>query len=362
MKDRVIALIERYVGRVTKFTGESNVTMRCPFHKGGQEGSPSFSINVDTGLFLCFTCKASGAIPKLLTMLGLPKEEVDLETLGIRDELEQNRLRKFWKNRSRLRLQDPMKANPILPEKVLKPYEWCPTSLVDYGFSAELLRYMDIGFDTSNNRITYPIRDMYGNLAGVAGGAVIPGTHPKYKVYKGKWVNPVNKQVVASDYGPSFDEMFPEYSDFHNHDYLWNFDLVYPRLFFGDKNQTIVVTEGYKACLWLLQNNFLNTVALMGSAMSTRQLELLRRLDVDVVLFLDNDEAGKLGTHKIGKSLYSINPRVRVAQYPHNAEGSQPDNLSLTELTDAIQGAMTFSQHMQETRHERHNGRATTWG
>lgn len=355
MRHQVISLVEKYLGRVRRFSGESNVTMRCPFHKGGEETKPSFSVNVDQGLFHCFTCKVSGSIPRLLTMLGVARDTVDAETREIREDLEQNRLRLMWRKKGLLRRIDPTRARIILPEKILSPYDWCPLSLVQYGLRQEWLKHMEVGFDRTNNRITYPIRDFYGNLAGVVGGAVIAGQSPKYKVYKGKWIQPATGEEVRSDYGEWFEEEFPDYGDFHNHDFLWNYDRVYPSLFFGkEENQTLIIVEGYKACLWLLQNGYWNVVALMGSAMSERQFELLHRLRVNIILFLDNDDAGKSGNLRIGKRLHKVNPGVQIAQYPpEDSDDAQPDDLSPAEVELAINRAQTFPQYMKEIRHER---------
>lgn len=353
MRHSVIDLVERYLGKVRRFTGESNAQMRCPFHKGGEETKPSFSINVDLGLFHCFTCKVSGTIPRLLTMLGVPRDVVDAETREIKEDIRQAQLRKYWRKRGEWRQTDPMQARIVLPEKILKPYEWCPVSLVQYGFREDLLQSMEVGFDREKLRITYPIRDYYGNLAGVVGGAVIAGTDPKYKVYKGKWKNLATGDVISSDYGEWFEEEFPDYGDFHNHDFIWNFDRIYPRLFFGkEENQYLIIVEGYKACLWLLQNGYWNTVALMGSAMSDRQFELLHRLRVNFVLFLDNDEPGQRGTYRIGRRLFRTTSGVFVAQYPPEAEDAQPDDLSIGEVQLAISRARLFPQYMKEMRHD----------
>jgi len=80
MQDYIIDLVRRYVDDRIRKSGASNVACRCPFHKGGQEARPSFSVNVELGVFNCYTCHESGTIPTLLTMLGLPPETVDRET------------------------------------------------------------------------------------------------------------------------------------------------------------------------------------------------------------------------------------------------------------------------------------------
>jgi DNA primase len=323
--------------------------MRCPFHKGGNESKPSFSINVDLGIFNCFTCKESGGIPKLLHLLGLSRDQVDAEIKDIKADLEDNRNRLAWKRRAQWRMADPFQAETILDEVTIRPYHLCPTKLVEHGFDPRWLQYMEVGFDRVNNRITYPIRDLYSNLSGVVGGSALAGQWPKYKVYEGRREDPISKRIIPCDYGPEFDEKYPNYQ-FHNHYHIWNYDRVYPRLFFTkEEDQALIVVEGFKACLWLLQNGYWNTVALMGSSMSDRQFDLLQRLRVNIILFLDNDDAGVKGTIKAGRKLHMINPGVRVAQYP-DVDEAQPDDLSLAELGSAITGSMTYPEYVRKRR------------
>lgn len=247
-------------------------------------------------------------------------------------------------------------AEYILPETLLKPYEWCPLNLVNAGFDQRWLQWLDIGFDRANQRVMYPIRDIYGNLAGMSGGTVVAGTYPKYKVYLGQhkvWDQVTGKEKeVGSDYGPWFDEQFPNYV-FHNHYYLWNYHNVYPRLFFGKEEQTLIITEGFKACIWLLQHGYSNTVALMGSSMSDHQRNLIHRLNARVILFLDNDDAGRKATDSISRSIRSFQPGVSIALYP--ADKRQPDDFAPEELSASLQGSETYPQWKR--RHPHVDGR-----
>ena len=125
---------------------------------------------------------------------------------------------------------------------------------------------------------------------------------------------------------------------------------MYARFFYGrEKDDTLIITEGFKACLWMIQAGFWNTVALMGSSISRKQLTLIRRLDVRIVLFLDLDTAGKEGTAKIGCQLYKNNPGVFVAKYPSGyGSGLQPDGLNLQQLITAISEASIYPHWRKE--------------
>lgn len=353
MRQQILSLVERYLGR-GHFSGDDNISVRCPFHKDGKETRPSFSVNVTNGVWQCFTCHTAGSLPKLLRALGLPRHRIDSELKDVKDELAANRARVDWNKRARWQSRDPFLAPQILPETLLKPYEWCPTNLLKSGFDQQWLHWLDIGFDRINNRVMYPIRDVYGNLAGMSGGAVVAGVYPKYKVYQGRHVDPLTQKEVGSDYGIWFDEQYPDYV-FHNHNYIWNFDQVYPRIFFGkERHDNLILVEGFKACIWLLQHGWVNTVALMGSSMSDHQRNLIHRLDCRVILFLDNDGPGRDATDDIARRIRHFQPGVLIAQYP-TADECQPDDLVPEEITAAIQGAETYPQWKRRTAHV--NGR-----
>ncbi len=349
MRSHIQDIVERHLGR-GHFSGESNISLRCPFHKGGSETRPSFSVNVDTGVFQCFTCKIAGGISRLLKLLHLTDEQIDAELHDIRKELQENRERMKWKKQVEWTIRDPFLADTILPETILRPYKLLPLKLAQAGFDVRWLEHMDIGYDRTNDRITYPIRDIYGNLAGVSGGSSIAGQYPKYKVYQGRRKDLETNRWITSDYGDWFDEKYPDYV-FHNHNFLWNFDQVYPGLFFSrSPGERLIVVEGYKAGLWVLQHGFLNTVALMGSSLSEKQASLLNRIDGEFVLFLDNDKAGKEGTRKIGQKLRTLGKTgVLIAQYPY-ADDCQPDDLDGAAVTASITGAKPYPHWLKEQR------------
>lgn len=327
MQDEVFATVQKYLAGPFRHVGGGNVLTKCPFHKGGQEFKPSFSINLTQGIFHCFTCHVAGGIQYLLHLLGLPRSRIDAELAGIRPILEKNRETYLLEKKNVFKGNNPFKADSILPESILGVYEWAPLKLIQDGFDVGLLRDLEIGFDKNQERIMYPLRDLYGNLAGFSGGAQHPWQQPKYHVYQGR--RKVENRWVDGDFGKWFDEEFPEYKC-ENHDFLWNFHRVYPRILgMSDPNATVFIVEGFKACMWMLQAGYENTVALMGSYISERQQMMLHRLNTNVVLFLDNDKAGREATVWVGEHLWlPMRGRVSVVLYPQEdaGENTQPDD------------------------------------
>lgn len=357
MRDEVLALVERHIGSRFRKSGDDNIVMKCPFHKGGQESHPSFSVNVEKGLFHCFTCQESGTVAQMLEKLGCSPEEVKAETASIKASMEQQRMLHAAKKYSAWVGNDPYRAPVVLSEAQIAPYlsdengvPVVPTKLMADGFHPELLRYMEIGYDRLNDRITYPVRDIYGNLAGVVGGRQYDKQEPKYKVYQGRRRDQVTGVVTESDFGPWFADEHPDYH-FRNHLYLWNFNRVYPSLFFGKEVQRLIIVEGFKACLWLLQNGYPNTVALMGSRMSEQQKNHLLRLKAEIVFFLDNNAPGREGALKGGSELMTVMDGVFVVRYPDDVpDECQPDWLSAESLAAVLSGAPTYPAYKKGLR------------
>lgn len=349
MREQIFATVQKFMAGPFRHVGDGNVLTKCPFHKGGQEHKPSFSINIEHGVFNCFTCHVAGDISYLLKLLGLPRDRIDIELSSVRTELDKNRQTHFLEKQNTFARTDPFKADFILPEALLGVYEFMPLKLVEAGFHPDLLRDMEIGFDRNGNRIMYPLRDLYGNLAGFSGGAQTQEQAPKYKVYQGR--RRVNNRWIPGDFGSWFDDQFPDYRC-ENHDFLWNYNRVYPRVLgmgMSDPNATVFIVEGFKACLWMLQAGYLNTVALMGSYISDRQQTMLHRLSANIVLFLDNDKAGREASVWVGDLLWKpMRGRVTVVKYPPEDDHTQPDDYFPEGIHQMVQSRVPLHQFQRE--------------
>lgn len=321
MRETVRRVAERYL-RFVKMSGPNNIGGPCPFHKEGQEKNPSFYIHMDTGVFFCHSCHAKGTFIQFLRAMGTSPEEVDAV-------LELSR-------RQPRRVYDPSRdaygrGDIILNEALLGVFEYCPVSLVNDGFDERLLKKLEVGFDQEEQRITFPIRDLYGNLVGISGRTVVDD-YPRYKVYKA----PDLMRFAPDD--PEVRARYERY-DIKNHHFLWNMHNVWPQAFHGALD-TVIVVEGYKACIWMLQQDIDNVVALQGSRMTMVQERILSSLGGTIMLFLDNNKAGREGSVDTGARLRRRGLEVLVCSYPEECDGqAQPDNLTKPDILGVLDAA-----------------------
>jgi DNA primase len=297
---------------------DNNWTGFCPIHgEVPGKSTPSFSINVKTGLWICFAGCGGGHLRTLLHELGRSRTSIDLTM----DRLDKH-LVKVAKKKSPIGRPGLFKAQFPLPERILGLFEACPQSLVDEGFDEDLLWSHDVGVDPERDWITYPIRDIEGTLAGIMGRTK---GHPKYKVYRQE----------LKDMG------FPGYT-INNHDYLWRWDIVYPQVILSEERPTIYLCEGFKAALWMVQCGYELTLATMGSSLSNTQKIFLERLGGTLVWCSDFDPAGQKMVAKGSKKVMGL--RQLVMNYPEGLGRLQPDSLEPDELDEALDSSLSIAR------------------
>lgn len=322
----IFAIAQRYLHKVQK-TGNQNVMALCPFHDN--RNSPSFCLSLTSGLWLCFSCKRAGNLEMFLHGVGVPGSAIQTQYRYAIEEAGQNRAPRFDPLRPHVISEDP------LPESFLGLFDMCPNSLLEEGFDPQILARFDVGFDETHHRITYPLRDLKGNLVGINGRTVI-GEGARYKVYDAEYEHwQLPRRDAQKDKRAAL---------------LWNAHYIYKEVF-NRNDAAIVLVEGFKACMWLTQLGVANTVALMGSYMSEGQKWLLERMGATVYIMLDNDEAGQKAlrglpeteergavpgiAEKLSRSL-----PVRIAEY--NSQKHQPSDLAQDEVISALQQAKDY--------------------
>lgn len=122
-----------------------------------------------------------------------------------------------------------------------------------------------------NHNLLIPYRDIYGNIIAVVGRTILNDKDrcelPKYKN-----------------------------TSFKKGNHLFGLYEARPSILKKDK---VYVVEGQFDCIAAHDKGMNNVVALGSSNMSFEQCALLLRYTNDIVLILDNDDAGKAGTKRI---------------------------------------------------------------
>jgi len=118
-------------------------------------------------------------------------------------------------------------------------------------------------YDRFRNRLMFPIRDVKGRVVGF-GGRALDDSLPKY----------LNS---------------PQSLLFDKSSIIYGIERARGPI---RQNDSVVITEGYMDTLAAHQFGFENTVASMGTALTEKQISILRKLTRNIIVALDADAAG----------------------------------------------------------------------
>lgn len=327
------SLVGRYV--TLSPAGPGRFRGLCPFH---QEKTPSFYVDENKGFFYCFGCKAGGdifsfiqkveglnfneALAKLAQSAGIelpekstpdPLREVNRVALSYfraqlgqaRPYLEQRRITMETAQNFQLGFA-PAQPNGLL--QYLSREGFSP----EQGVAAGVLIARDERvFDRFRERLVFPLSSPSGQLAGFTGRALSPESSPKY----------LNT---------------PETRLFKKSELLFGYPEARVAL---QKSRRALLVEGLFDVLALAQLGFAETVAVLGSSLSSAQAQILRRMGVNqLYLGFDRDPAGA------GATLAALDPDLiagfRVAAILWPAGKDPADLLALPDPGAAVEAAI----------------------
>ena len=228
-------------------TDRDEFNILCPFHV---DSVPSCAININKGLWICFRGCGQGSLKTFLR-----------KHLGIEwDELETTLDQSQWT----LDLWDEL--SPFIEEPEIE------VALPEGGYIPDNHWIFKRGFERFILEDAGCIINKYGDL-------IIPVVDftNQLKGYISRRLQAVPK-------------------------YMYSYGFKKSTVLFGgnimNKATKIYVTEGALGALWLRQHGY-PAVAILGARVSKEQIKLINSLyPQEVVLCLDNDEAGQLGINK----------------------------------------------------------------
>ena len=294
----------------------------CPLpNHNGKKNSPSFSANLERGIFQCFGCGAKGNVLEFAALMeGVVVEDTTaLRSVGI--ELQ----KRFFPGHGRespMRAASTAKSAPPVQAVVatpvvinapldfeLKGLQQDHPYLLGRGFTEATTQHFGLGYCSRGmlrGRIAIPLHDQKGQLVGYSGrlvdDAAVSADNPKYRF-------PGKREREGKVY------------EFRKSRFVYNGDRIQ-----GPVDELIVV-EGFASVWWLHQNGFPNVVAVMGSDCSERQAEIIVMLVKPtgrIWILPDGDEAGE----RCAESLLALISPHRLVRWVKLENDRQPTEVS----------------------------------
>ncbi|HEX5479432.1 MAG TPA: DNA primase [Dehalococcoidia bacterium] len=303
----IVDLVSQYV--TLKKAGRG-FTGLCPFHS---ERTPSFHVDPARQTWHCFgACGTGGDIFQFVMKKDGIEFREALRMLAERAGVELDSRRNTQEDSQRARLHEINEAAAAffhasllesdragaarayvaerrLADASVEQFQigYAPNSwdallghLAGRGFDAKDVRNAGLAvegdrgvYDRFRHRLMFPIRDDRGRIAGF-GGRMLPGEALGGGDVHAKYVN--TPQTPAFDKGAL----------------LYALDLAKDAI----RAEGAVIVEGYMDVIAAHEHGFTNVIASMGTALTERQVTLLKRYTRSITLALDADAAGSEAT------------------------------------------------------------------
>jgi DNA primase len=304
----------------------------CPFHG---ESTPSFSVSPDKQIFHCFGCGAGGnAYTFLMDIDGIPFQEAVVklaertgQELSIevsqsekpagKDEekmIEAHELLSKFYHHLLVNTKEGQDALEYLLERgftresidkfqigwSLPSWEFTVNFLTKRGFAPNLMEQAGLlvkrdgeeqYFDRFRGRIMFPIHDHRGKAIAFSGRAMV-GEEPKY----------LNS---------------PETIIFNKSSVLYNFHNA--RSLIRRKSQAVLF-EGFADVISADRAGVENGIASMGTSLTPKHIQMLKRVTDSIVICYDGDKAGMEAAYRAAKMLSEDQFNIRVAVVPEKLD------------------------------------------
>ena len=344
----IVDIISKYVHLKPAGKGFKGL---CPFH---EEKTPSFMVSPEKQLFHCFGCGEGGNVFNFLMKyekisffeavkmlakksgVSLPVNEEKENFLNRQKErlyklnnLTANYYREcLFKTNQGKKIINYLKKRGINDSSVEKyklgyaPPGWDALTnfLKKRGHSyEELIKARIINkskiegkyIDYFRDRIIFPIFNLSGRVIGF-GGRVLDDSLPKY-------IN--SPETLVYNKGSNLYSLNFAREDIRKKDYL-------------------IIVEGYTDVLITQQYEFNNVAASLGTALTTRQIDLIKRFTDMVLIAYDADSAGNMATSRSLDLLVKAGFEVKVIDLP---QGYDPADFLIKKGKTAFQNLIDSS-------------------
>lgn len=330
-----------------------NFKALCPFHT---EKTPSFFVMPDKNSFSCFGCHRFGdiftmvqemenltfveAMHFLADKFNIPLEKSHFNSVKKDDYLQLNELALEFFKKSLMGGSEGKTAQAYLQKRGLNhetielfslgyaPDSWEGLSGYLRQKKAPLDKAVELGllvrneknriYDRFRGRIIFPIFSETGAILAFGGRAVIDDAA------SGTGAAPVGAKYLNSPDSPVYKK--------GNH--LFGFHLSKNAM---KEEKAGLLVEGYLDMITLYQAGFRQVAASLGTALTEKQIHLLKRFCNQIHLFYDRDAAGEAATIRNIEKMFeqNVNPRIVVI------EGAKdPDEFIRSRGADSLREAL----------------------
>ncbi|MGX7349373.1 DNA primase [Dolosicoccus paucivorans] len=308
--------ITQVIGKYTRLSQSGkNFVASCPFH---EDRNPSFSVDKAKQLYHCFSCGRGGNVFNFLQEI----EHINfVEAVKRAAEISHVPLDAGYLQERPLSSQDILKKRLLLIHQKVTDF-YCyylqgtqnGVEALDYltkrQFTQETMESFQIGLAPHSSKILVQVlqQEEFATEELIESGIFyLNNDNELIDRFRGRIIFPlrnVNGEVVGfsgrvyeqtSDLQQAKYLNSPNTAIFNKSHHLFNLDKATPTI---RQTKQVLIAEGFMDVIALHQAKVENTVATMGTSLSSTHLQRLEKIASEVVLIFDGDKAGQQATDK----------------------------------------------------------------
>lgn len=330
----------------------NNLVGLCPFHT---EKTPSFTVSANKQFFHCFGCNAHGsaigfmmkferlgfveAVENLAAQIGLtiPQEA------GSRDKTSYAELYQIMEKAARFFEQQLARSTRAI------------NYLKSRGVTGEICKKFRIGYASCDWENLSPL---YNNSATskqqmITTGILASKNNTVYARFRDRIIFPIydpRGHMIgfggrAIDNNPAKYLNSPETPIFHKGEELYG---LYEAKKQEHNLNSIIVVEGYLDVVALAQFGISNVVATLGTAIATKQIQLLLRHGSEIIFCFDGDQAGRIAAWRALENALPLMRDGIQLKFLFLPEDQDPDSLIRKEQPGAFKQRLTTAIPISE--------------
>lgn len=293
----------------------------CPFH---DDHSPSMSISTSKQIYKCFSCGAAGNVFTFVEnyehvsfgeAVRIVAEKIGYNLAGV---VKQEIVYKYQKEYDLMDLVNKYYENNINTKSGLLAKEY----LHKRGLNDENIKEFRIGVSTDEKNVLTTLLQKKGYQIDTLLNLGLSGANGTdyYDVFRGRITFPLcddKGHIVGYSARIYRSEELAKYINtketyiYKKGDFLYNYHLAREE---AKRLGKLIIVEGQMDAIRIYINGVKNVVALMGTALTNEQVNLIKALRCSVILALDGDSAGATATLKNGEILIKAGINVEVVR------------------------------------------------
>ncbi|NLV90642.1 MAG: DNA primase [Tenericutes bacterium] len=351
-KSDIVDIISEYIPLEQK---GKNYFALCPFH---DDHNPSMSISREKQIYKCFVCGASGnvfnfimdyenisfleSVKIVANKVNIPIDIIDYKQKS-NDKFKElydiyDMSNKYYQNN--LKTKDGIKAIEYLKRRkiddnIIKEFQIGLSTnsklyelLKSKNYNDDLLLKSGIVsqsneriHDTFLNRIMFPLYDLNDKIVGFSGRIYEDSDQAKY-------INSKDSDI------------------FHKGELIYNYKRAKDE---AKKKKSLIITEGFMDVIGLYRFGIKNVIATMGTAVTSNQISIIKKMSNNIILCFDGDNAGEIATISCANEFIKAGVKPNIIRLNDNLDPEEfVDKYGVEKFEEKIKNSKTYLDYKIE--------------